>query len=411
MMFFLRVTLMALRSLRIHPLRTILATMGVVIGVAAVVSAMSILEGTRHQMADRFATIGSAKLFVTPVLQRDRGRTVGNVLTLKLEDADAIADKCKAVKNVSPQVFSGNILIKFMAKNTYANVLGTTETYAESNNYNVNEGRFIKRDDITGEGGVVVLGSKVKQELFGGLPALGENVKINGLLGPKSFQVIGIMENKGNIGFTDVDRQAIIPITTAMKKLYGLNAIGVILCDALSPDQKDIDEAKFQVKKIMRQRHRIRPGQKDDFEVQAQGEFLKQFDQFQKIFAVVLYAISGISLVVGGIGIMNIMLVAVTERTREIGVRMAMGARRGDVLRQFLVEAAVVSMLGGAFGVLLGWGMAQSLERLTRVLEVATTTGAVIVALGMATGTGLISGIYPAYKAAKLDPVEALRYE
>ncbi len=411
MMFFLRIVMMSLRSLRIHPLRTILATMGVVIGVAAVVSAMSILEGTRRQMSDRFATIGTSKLFITPGLQRDRGRSVGNVLTLKLEDADAIAEKCPAVKNVSPQVMSGGILLKYLSKNTQANVLGTTETYAESNNYNVLDGRFIKRDDINGETSVVVLGSKVKEELFGGRPAIDEWVKITGLLGSRSFRVVGVMEKKGNIGFTDVDRQAIIPITTAMKKLYGMNAVGVILVDAVTPDQKDVDEAKFQIKKMMRQRHRIRPGQKDDFEVQAQGEFLKQFDQFQKIFAVVLYAISGISLVVGGIGIMNIMLVAVTERTREIGVRMAMGARRGDVLRQFLVEAAVVSMLGGGFGVLLGWGMAQMLERLTRVLEVSTTTGAIIVALAMATGTGLVSGIYPAYKAAKLDPVEALRYE
>jgi putative ABC transport system permease protein len=236
-------------------------------------------------------------------------------------------------------------------------------------------------------------------------------VKISGPLGARGFRVIGVMEKKGNIGWTDVDRQVIMPVTTAMKKLYGLDAVGLIICDSVSPDSLDVEKAKEQVKKLLRQRHRIRPGQPDDFTVQAQGEFLKQFSQMQNIFAVVLYAISGISLVVGGIGIMNIMLVAVTERTREIGVRMAMGARRNDVLRQFLVEASIVSLLGGGCGVLLGWGMAKMLEQATRVINTATTSQAISWALAMATLTGLVSGIYPAYKASKLDPVEALRYE
>ena len=251
----------------------------------------------------------------------------------------------------------------------------------------------------------------MKRELFGGRPALGERIKITGAMGARGFTVIGVMEAKGNVAFTDVDKQIIVPVTTAMDKLYGLKAVSAIVAEAVSPDDAKIDEAKAQIKKLLRARHKIRAGKPDDFQVQAQKEFVKQFAMFQNIFGVVLWSIAGISLVVGGIGIMNIMLVAVTERTREIGVRMAMGAQRIDVMQQFLIEASVVSFLGGALGVLMGWGMAGMIENLTRLFETITTAWAVFMALGMATFTGIVSGLYPAWKASRLDPVEALRYE
>ncbi|MBK8268953.1 MAG: FtsX-like permease family protein [Planctomycetes bacterium] len=196
-----------------------------------------------------------------------------------------------------------------------------------------------------------------------------------------------------------------------MEKVYGVKFIQTIVAEARTAADKDIEAAKNDVKKLLRMRHRIRAGQQDDFQVQAQKEFVQQFGQFQAIITVVLGSIAGISLVVGGIGIMNIMLVAVTERTREIGVRMAMGAQRFDVLQQFLVEASFVSFLGGAVGVLMGWGLANTIEKLTRVFETLTTPWSIAAALAMATGTGIVSGIYPAWKASRLDPVEALRYE
>ncbi|QDV91544.1 Macrolide export ATP-binding/permease protein MacB [Phycisphaerae bacterium RAS2] len=409
-MFFFRIVMMALRSLWIHPLRSILATLGVIIGVAAVVAAMAILKGMGARMESGFASMGSNKIFIGAAVQRRSGRMVGTFDSIKYEDALAIDKECGAVAKVMPQVTSSST-IKFLSKNTTASVLGASEIYPDINNHKVSEGSFFTRTDVQGGAAVVVLGAKVKQELFGGRPAIDEKVKISGLLGTRTFTVIGVMEEKGNVAFTDVDQQVVVPITAAMERLYGLKSVHAILAEALSPSDQDIERAKEQIKKVLRQRHKIRAGQQDDFQVQAQREFVTQFAQFQIIAGVVLWSIAGISLVVGGIGIMNIMLVAVTERTREIGVRMAMGAQRSDVLNQFLVEASIVSLLGGAAGVLTGWGLARTIEKITRVMETITTSGAVLMALGMATVVGIISGIYPAWKASRLDPVEALRYE
>jgi len=410
MFFFLRIVLMALRSLLIHPLRSVLATLGVIIGVAAVVAAMAILEGMSARVATGFSSMGSNRLYITPAIERRSGRLVGNFDSLELEDAWAIDRECSAVRLAMPQISNG-ALVKFMSRSTNATILGATERYPLINNHQVADGEFLKASDVQGRTSVAVIGAKVKTELFGGRPALGERIKIGGPLGTRTFTVIGIMEEKGNVAFTDVDQQVIIPVTTAMDKLYGVKAVQAILAEAVSPADADIELAKDQIKRLLRQRHKIRAGNQDDFQVQAQKEFVEQFASFQRIVGVVLWSIAGISLVVGGIGIMNIMLVAVTERTREIGVRMAMGAQRMDVLRQFLVEASIVSFLGGSLGVLLGWGLATTIERITRVMETITTAGAVIMALSMATMVGIVSGIYPAWKASRLDPVEALRYE
>jgi len=409
-MFLYRLFVMAVRSLFVHPLRTALATLGVIIGVAAVVAAMAILEGMSARLRSGFESMGSNRMFITPKLERRAGRFSGNPDSLDMDDAESIIRECDLVNVAMPQVTT-TATIKFLSKNTSATVLGATEKYESINSHLVREGRFFEPVDVQGASSVAVLGHKVRRDLFGGRPAIDEKVKISGALGARTFTVIGVMEEKGNVAFTDVDQQVIVPVTTAMDKLIGKRSVHAIVAEATSPDDAQIERAKEEIKRVLRRAHRIRAGQEDDFQVQAQKEFVQQFGTFQAIVAVVLGSIAGISLVVGGIGIMNIMLVAVTERTREIGVRMAMGAQRVDVMAQFLFEASVVSFLGGAFGVLMGWGLANTIENITRVFETVTTKGSIAMALTMATVVGIVSGIYPAWKASRLDPVEALRYE
>ena len=219
------------------------------------------------------------------------------------------------------------------------------------------------------------------------------------------------MEKKGNIGFRNVDSQVMIPVTTAMNRLFGLRFVHAI--SVQSADPENVDAATAEIKRELRRRHdiNVRAGKSDDFLVFSQEEQRKQLSEVTTIFEVVLYSIAGISLVVGGIGIANIMLVSVTERTREIGVRMAVGAQRWDILRQFLIEAGIISLLGGGFGVAVGYAMTDLLEKTTRVIQPYTAPKVIVYALVMAIMTGVLSGIYPAYKASRLDPVEALRYE
>ena len=398
----------ALRGLRANLLRSLLATLGVIIGVGAVISAMSILEGTQRDIVERFESLGSETITVYPATAKSGGRSVGVVQTLTVEDADALADPrtCPSIAAAAPEV-SGAGSIKNLSRNADATILGTTSSYADMYNYHIQEGRFITRDDVASEQKVAVLGFKLAEDLFGNAPAVNRTVKIRSV----PFRIIGVMEKKGNIGFRNVDSQVMIPVTTAMNRLFGSRHVHAISVQAAGPDK--VDAATSEIKRELRRRHgvSVRSGKKDDFNIFSQEEQRRQVGEVTTIFEIVLYSIAGISLVVGGIGIMNIMLVSVTERTREIGVRMAVGAQRWDILRQFLIEASIISLLGGGFGVAVGYLMTDLLERTTRVIETYTTPNVIVYALVMAILTGVLSGIYPAYKASRLDPVEALRYE
>ncbi len=403
-MFHLKLILTALQGLRQNLLRSLLATLGVIIGVGAVVAAVSILEGAQRDILDRFESLGADQVIVFNGSERRRHR-VAQVNSLLPEDAKQIERENEDLIIATAPQFQGGGQIKYRERNDVATVLGTTEAYATINSYSVEDGRFITRQDVAGNSMVCVLGYKIAQKLFGALPALGKNVKING----KSFIIVGVMEERGTLGFMEVDNQVIIPVSTAMGRMFGQRYLTMMVAQCV--DARRLPACVERVKKTLRGAHRIRAGDGDDFTVFTQEQFKQQFAQIAMIFAVVLYSIAGISIVVGTIGIMNIMLVSVTERTREIGVRIACGARRFDILKQFLIEAGIISLLGGTLGVLCGWAIANFLSEFTQVLETFTPPIIIVVSMIMAAVVGIISGIYPAIHAARLDPVQALRFE
>ncbi len=394
---------MAASSLRANLMRSILACLGVIFGVAAVVSAMAILEGSTRDAVKRFETLGADQIIVTNGNDGRRGQRSVVRLSLTHADADALGE-LESVENTAPESLI-TAQIKYFEKNLSIQLLATNQNYARINGYKPERGRELTKQDVISGRKVCVLGYKVAKELFGETPAVGTRVRIGGL----GFTVVGVMEKKGFLGMRDVDEQVIIPLTTGLTRLFGNKYVQFITIQA--QNSNELDSVTQEVKRKMRVEHSIRAGEPDDFRVMTKEQITQSVGGFVDIMAIVLYSIAGISLVVGGIGITNIMLVSVTERTREIGVRMAVGAKRGDILLQFLLEAGVVSVFGGGLGVLLGRGFTKMLENVTVVLQTYTTSRSIMMALGMAFFTGVAAGLYPAFRASRLDPVEALRHE
>jgi putative ABC transport system permease protein len=403
MMFLLRIALTALASLGAHLVRSSLATLGVLVGVGAVIVAMSTIEGATHDVLTNIGKIGPNVLTILPGARRPGSRAIADVESLKYEDAVALEQNCAAVAAASPEVTIPST-VKFYSKNINTTVVGTNEQYAAVRNYSPAEGHFITREDVRGERRVAVLGHKAARDLCGEGSALGLYVRIRN----QAFLVVGVMEEKGTIGFTPVDRQVYIPVTTAMKRVFGAKFLTNMSVAAV--DAERTDQCQQQVKKALRQLHRIPPGNPDDFTIFSQEDILKSATEISRLLGVVSFTIAGVSLLVGGIGIMNIMLVSVTERTREIGVRMAVGAQPWHILLQFLVEALMVCLLGGTAGIGLGYAGCDLLTQ-TTPLKTITSPNTLVLAVVVAALTGVFSGLYPAYKASRLDPVEALRYE
>ncbi len=389
-------------------LRSLLATLGVIIGVGAVISANAVLEGAQKGFLDSFEALGAHMVYVSPKSAKRGGRTVGKAQTLKISDVNVILAESKHIKTILPEV-RGMGQIKRLNRNDQVMIVGTTPDFEESFNVELAYGRFFDASDLGRSSKVVVLGHKIARRLFKDAPAIDQAVKL-GVTKTTGFRVIGVLKKKGQKGFYNIDELVLVPVTAAQRSFDKTKKIDIITAQAI--DEKSLEPMIRDIKKTLRHLHRIRSGDEDDFQIFSPDEIRDRLKQFMTIWAMVLYMISGISMVVGGIGIMNIMLVSVTERTREIGVRMATGARGWDILRQFLVESSAISLAGGAMGVLAGMAISDLMTQLSNdMIRTHTTLTAVIGALIMACGVGVVSGIYPAFKASRLDPVEALRYE
>jgi putative ABC transport system permease protein len=419
-MSFMQALLEALESLNGNKLRSGLTVLGIVIGVAAVIAMLAVGNGAQASITGSISSIGTNLLFVFRGGPEQggggppgRGRSGNNDRPLTVGDAEAIADPFAApsVAAVAPAI-QGNGVITYGGENTSTSISGVTNEYSSVRNMEIAEGEFVNAEHINGRMSVVVLGPETADALFGYHDGIvGETVRIEG----QPFRIIGVLVAKGGGAFGSEDDAAYIPFTTAQARLIkrgSLDQVDVIFVQATSAET--VTSASEEIANILRQRHRTPVGE-DDFTVFTQQDFLQTFETITGVLTIFLGGIAGISLLVGGIGIMNIMLVSVTERTREIGLRKALGARKRDILLQFLTESSLLSLVGGIIGILFGWLIAFI------VGKVATATGnnftpivgtdAILLSTSFSAVIGLFFGIYPASRAANLEPVEALRHE
>jgi putative ABC transport system permease protein len=406
----LMVLRVALGALTRNKVRSFLTMLGVVIGVGAVIALVAAGEGARAQVVSQFESLGSNLLTVSPFtsfgFSRSGLQTSSTELTM--DDVEAIEALATTVALVAPS-YSGSGTMTYAGETTSASITGVTAEYAAVNNWQLTLGRFVTAADNDNLAMVVVLGPGMVEDLFGSetVNPVGETIRIN----RQNYKVIGVLESKGSTGPMNQDNAVMMPLRTAQLKLGGAGTTEVSSISLQVRSADEMDLAQAQVTAILRARHGLESGANNDFRVQNQSDIVSSVTETSSTFTTLLASIAAISLVVGGIGIMNIMLVSVTERTREVGLRKAVGAKRGDILLQFLAEAVVLSGIGGLMGVALGVAGAQVITPLLGGTDALVTGQSVILALAVSLGIGVFFGLYPANRAARLNPIDALRYE
>ena len=399
----------ALRSLRVNKMRSILTSLGIIIGVSAVIIMLSIGEGAKQRIEKQIESTGSNLLMVLSGSTTSSGVRMGSGTqpTLTLKDAQAMMEQCPSVAVAAPTVSEVKQLV-YANQNWSTSIQGITPGYMQVRLWEIDEGRALTQEDIKNSTKVALIGTTVASNLFGDLDPLNKTIRISGM----PFKVVGILKSKGQSGMgQDQDDTVMIPITTAQKKLFGTSFPGMVKHIAVQATSAEtLDSAQDEIKILLRERHNIGKNKDDDFDVRNFTQMLETAKQASNTMALLLGSIASVSLIVGGIGIMNIMLVSVTERTREIGIRMAIGARALDIRYQFLFEALLLSLAGGLAGVIIGIIGAQ-LIGLFSELPVIISITPILLSFGFAGLVGIGFGFYPAYKASLLNPIDALRYE
>ena len=402
-MLFWTLIKVSIKSLWANRMRSFLATLGIIIGVGAVIAMLALGEGAKRHITQKVASLGSNLMVLRPGQKGSQGVRNESYENLSLEDAEAILEKVPEIQQLSP-VVRASAQIKFLNQNNLVPVTGAAIPYFPIRNFALQSGRKFTEMETRQQARVAVIGSQTSEDLFQGKNPLGKMVKVKGL----NFKIIGLLETRGDQGWYNPDNQLIIPYTTAMKQLFGLNHLGGI--DLQIKEGVNPSMVKEKITEVMRHQHRIPPDMPLDFTVQSQAEIMRTLNSISLVLTMLLGGIASISLLVGGIGIMNIMLVTVTERTREIGIRKALGAKNNDILQQFLFESIILSLIGGGVGIGSGFftchliTVFSSLSTLIRPLYV-------FIAFSFSAAVGIFFGFYPALRAAKLNPIDALRYE
>jgi putative ABC transport system permease protein len=396
----------ASKSILKNRMRSLLTMLGIIIGVAAVIVMVAIGQGAQARILNNISSLGTNLLMILPGASNMGGinRGAGSMGSLTLEDAERLAQDATLVSAVSPIVQTGAQVIGG-GNNWNTSVTGVSVTYPQIRDWSVASGTFFTERDVKGRAKVAVLGQTVVDNLFPDQDPIGQLIRIRNV----PFRVIGVLATKGqNARGMDQDDVILAPYTTVYYRLSGSQYIRMIMASAISTEQ--MDAAEEQITSLLRSYHRLSPGEEDDFRVRSQTEITQMVSETTNVLTMLLGSIAGVSLIVGGIGIMNIMLVSVTERTHEIGLRLAVGARGTDVLTQFMVEAIVLSLIGGIIGILLGAGVSFALHTFTQMTPKISPLF-VLIAFGFSGAVGIFFGFYPARKASALNPIDALRYE